>query len=268
MDIDFDHVAFALHEPQWAIDLLASSLGATPLFGAAGRFRWTIVRAGDGASGMNVELLQPLPVPSSDFLSAFLSRRGDGPHHLTFKATDINAVLARLRSAGFEPIDVSLSNPRWQEAFLRPRDAHGTIVQVVQTDFRRPPMADMLRLAHAEGPLALTHLAIDEGEVWWEEPARSSPPVIVDGVTLATPSPRAAKDLYGRVLGGRLVAEDDDCVVLAWPTDIRLRFVKSTTASGIVALNCRAGVSPGAVTLAGVAFEVIGDDMVGVESEA
>ena len=54
-------------------------------------------------------------------------------HHLTFKTDDIEAAIAQLEWKGFELVDVSIDNPRWKEAFLRPSKSHGTLIQVAQS---------------------------------------------------------------------------------------------------------------------------------------
>jgi methylmalonyl-CoA/ethylmalonyl-CoA epimerase len=87
------------------------------------------------ANGARVEVLQPWEPETNPFLRRFLDHSGPGPHHLTFKVTDIEAVLARVRAAGFEPVGVRLSDPQWREAFLHPREATGVVVQVAQEQF-------------------------------------------------------------------------------------------------------------------------------------
>jgi methylmalonyl-CoA/ethylmalonyl-CoA epimerase len=251
MAIDLDHIAFALQQPQPMVDTLVGQLGATPLFGGERHFRWMVLRMGDGGRGLNVELLQPMPSTGSDFLAKFLARHGDGPHHLTFKTDDIEGVLDGLRRSDYEPIDVSLTDPIWRDAFLRPRDAHGTLVQVAESNFRRPPVSEMLQVAHARGSAALAHLAIGPGKVWWEEPERSHPAVALERVTLATSAPAEARRLYGDVLGGRLVSEDGDSVELEWPNGVRLHFVRSEDVSGVILLN-GSPEAGGPASLAGV----------------
>lgn len=75
-------------------------------------------------------MLEPL---GDGFLSRFLASRGEGLHHVTFKTDDIRAAIARLEELGFELVDVSLENPHWKEAFLRPSRSHGTLIQVAQS---------------------------------------------------------------------------------------------------------------------------------------
>ena len=50
----------------------------------------------------------------------------------------------------YELVDVNLDNPRWREAFLRPSKAHGTLIQLAQSDGpdddrrRQPPDLEKL----------------------------------------------------------------------------------------------------------------------------
>ena len=90
-------------------------------------WRWLQLRYPGGGK---VELLEPL---GEGFLTKFLSSRGEGLHHVTFKTDDIEAAIAHLRGLGFELVDVNLSDPRWKEAFLRPSKSHGTLIQIAQS---------------------------------------------------------------------------------------------------------------------------------------
>jgi catechol 2,3-dioxygenase-like lactoylglutathione lyase family enzyme len=113
-------------------------------------------------NGAKVEVLQPWEPENNPFLRRFLDHSGPGPHHLTFKVPDIEAVLSRVGEAGFEPVNVRLSDPTWQEAFLHPRQATGVVVQVAQAEFEwispQPegfpdpsgaPAASLLHVTHA-----------------------------------------------------------------------------------------------------------------------
>jgi methylmalonyl-CoA/ethylmalonyl-CoA epimerase len=78
-----------------------------------------------------VELLAPLG--PSGFLQDFLERHGEGVHHLTFRVADLRAAVEGARAAGLRVVDENYDEPAWQEAFVSPRSAHGTIVQLVQS---------------------------------------------------------------------------------------------------------------------------------------
>ena len=124
-----DHVAVALHSIEPAMKLYRDALGGEYLMGGDGgeSWRWLQFR---WPGGGKVELLEPR---GDGFLSRFLERRGEGLHHVTFKTDDIEAAIAKIEAQGYELVDVNLENPRWQEAFLRPSRAHGTLIQVAQS---------------------------------------------------------------------------------------------------------------------------------------
>lgn len=84
------------------------------------------------SGGATVELV--CPMPGNVGLERFLSKRGAGLHHLAFAVTDIREALRRLEGAGIELIDkVPRTGARGHEvAFLHPRAAGGTLVELVQ----------------------------------------------------------------------------------------------------------------------------------------
>ena len=76
----------------------------------------------------------PVPAGESGFLHEFLAKRGEGAHHMTFIVRDVRHAVARARAAGLRVVDEDYREPRWQEAFISPRSAFGTIIQLAQTN--------------------------------------------------------------------------------------------------------------------------------------
>lgn len=128
-ELRLDHVAVAVHSIKSALPLYRDALGGEYLMGgdAGGTWRWIQLRFPNGGK---VELLEPL---GEGFLARFLERYGEGLHHITFKTDDIREAIAELEGRGYELVDVALDDPSWQEAFLRPSLAHGTLVQIAQS---------------------------------------------------------------------------------------------------------------------------------------
>ncbi len=163
-DTLLDHVAVAVERhsdawPRYAGDLAGRwrSGGWGPGFAPAQL---------EYANGKKIEILAPHRTDENDFLRRFLDRNGPGPHHLTFKVGDIDEALADAADAGYEPINVDLSDPTWKEAFLHPRDATGVLIQVAQSEGgwqtpappslpppRTPAPADLIHVAHAVASL-------------------------------------------------------------------------------------------------------------------
>jgi methylmalonyl-CoA/ethylmalonyl-CoA epimerase len=84
----------------------------------------------------HVELLQPLGPET--VVGRFISKRGEGLHHVAYRVADIDATLAALTDAGVELIDtearVGIRGSR--VAFLHPKAAGGVLTELVepQTD--------------------------------------------------------------------------------------------------------------------------------------
>lgn len=128
--VTFDHVAIAVEGITDPWPLLADVLGGRYKDrGINPGFGWTQLRF---ANGFVVEGLHPEQVGDNDFLQRFLARSGAGPHHLTFTVPDLDVALRRLRAEGYEPVGEDRTDPAWSEAFLRPSEAHGIVVQVAQ----------------------------------------------------------------------------------------------------------------------------------------
>jgi catechol 2,3-dioxygenase-like lactoylglutathione lyase family enzyme len=210
---DLDHVALAAADTAPALRFLTGALAGTLLSGGqAFGFRPVQVLVGDVSGGMKVELLEPWETERNDFLARFVARTGAGPHHLTFKVTDLDVALDAARDAGFTPVGIERSDPRWQEAFLHPSQAHGTVVQLAQTTEGHDRAAWLAYVA-ANGA---------EGSPrWWVDPEPpAGPTTYLRRVVLGAPDPAALLPLYADLLGGEKVSDADDArdgTELAWP---------------------------------------------------
>src|SRR5919199_6962838 len=126
-----DHTAIAVRDIQAALPLYRDLLGGRPSgferLSSKG-FMWMTLRYPNGSQ---VELLAPHG--DSGFLHDFLTRRGEGAHHMTFIVRDRRVAVERARAAGLRVVDEDYREPRWQEAFISPRSAFGTIIQLAQT---------------------------------------------------------------------------------------------------------------------------------------
>ena len=102
-------------------------LGDVPLDDADGA-RIAGLAAGDAL----VELLEP-NLPDSP-IARFVEKRGPGIHHLCFAVPDLDAALARCRSAGLRLID---ETPRRgaegkRIAFLHPSSTAGVLIELTE----------------------------------------------------------------------------------------------------------------------------------------
>jgi methylmalonyl-CoA/ethylmalonyl-CoA epimerase len=146
----FDHIGVAVKAIKPALKLYRDALGGDYLMGGdtGESWRWLQVRYPGGGK---VELLEPL---GDGFLSRFIETRGEGLHHVTFKTDDIHAAVQLLEARGFELVDVNLDNPHWKEAFVRPSNAHGTLVQIAQSSAPDDAVKDRLRPSNLDELLA------------------------------------------------------------------------------------------------------------------
>jgi catechol 2,3-dioxygenase-like lactoylglutathione lyase family enzyme len=146
-----DHIAVGVRDiagpTPWLRDLGAIPLAVEDLVGFRTQ-HWLF------ASGMRMEVLAPHDVDENDFLERFIERDGPGAHHVTFAVPDLADATAQLEDAGFPILYSNVENPAWREAFVHPRHACGTVLQLAQcpgwdlSDVK-PPTAD-LPVVHLE----------------------------------------------------------------------------------------------------------------------
>jgi len=217
LTFDLDHIALAATDTSDALRFLTGELGGRVIFGGqAIGFRPMQVWLGtDVGDGMPIELLEPWEVERNDFLARFVARHGDGPHHLTFKVSNFEAALERVRGAGFHPVNIDVSDPDWKEAFLLPREAHGTVVQLAESNGHPETRAELLAHVAQHGP--------NMHPRWWVDPvpARDGR-ALLRRVVLRTPSLSSAVGFFAGVLQGDIEQESDTRVDLVWPGGARI----------------------------------------------
>jgi len=223
---DLDHVALAAPDTSDALRFLTGDLAGTVIFGGQSiGFRpmqvWVGTADGDG---MPVELLEPWATDQNDFLARFVAKHGAGPHHLTFKVKNLADALERVRVAGLAPVNVDVSDPEWKEAFLLPKEAHGTVVQLAEPHGHPDGRAEMLRNVAANGP--------NMHPRWWSEPAPpAGPPARLRRVVLRTPVLADAVEFFAGTLEGVVERESDGRVELVWPRGARVALEQHTNAA-------------------------------------
>lgn len=173
IDAVLDHVAIAVPdwrtaEERWRSQLGGgrSSAGENPVFSS---------RQLQFGNGAKLELLTPTGDRETNFVRRFLQRFGSTVHHVTLKVPDLHAALGVLGAAGLEAVDVNDTADYWHEAFLRPSQVGGLVVQIASTTFdddawaaytgftREPPAATAPALL---GPL-LRHPDLERAaEIW------------------------------------------------------------------------------------------------------
>jgi len=128
--IVLDHVAIGASSLAHGWELFGGLLGGCWAYGGySPGFWWGQLRF---SAGPKIELLTPTGGPDAAFLDRFLADRGPGFHHLNFIVPAIDVTLGKIRALGVEPVGVRLQDRNWKEAFLHPRDAYGTVIQVAE----------------------------------------------------------------------------------------------------------------------------------------
>jgi catechol 2,3-dioxygenase-like lactoylglutathione lyase family enzyme len=136
-----DHVAIAVPSVDDALPRWQDALGGTIQW----RFHTPTVFRGAAlqfTNGAFLEMLMPSDAEErtrmaggpSGFVDTFLDRFGTRVHHVTLKVPDLPAAIEELHAAGLDTVDVSLDEPSWQEAFLRPSQIGGLIVQIASSN--------------------------------------------------------------------------------------------------------------------------------------
>jgi methylmalonyl-CoA/ethylmalonyl-CoA epimerase len=115
---------------------------------ARGGFTWQDFYLG----GEAVEFIEELP-GRQDFIADFLRRRGEGMHHLSFEVERLDPIVAVWKQRGLRVVDEYDLADGARTAFLSPRSAFGTLIQLWQPiDYKkpvpRPPADDTVRFDH------------------------------------------------------------------------------------------------------------------------
>ena len=123
-----DHTAIAVHTIDAALPLYRDLMGGDPqeLYKRPELGFQTLTLRYPGGGG--IELIAPLG--ERGFVQEFLAARGEGVHHITFMVDDLAACVAEARAAGARVVGEDYRSPAWQEAFISPRDLHGTLIQL------------------------------------------------------------------------------------------------------------------------------------------
>jgi methylmalonyl-CoA/ethylmalonyl-CoA epimerase len=127
-----DHTAIAVHSIEAALPLYRDVLGGYPQELSEYPVKGFAALTLRYPHGGGIELIAPCG--PSGFLHDFLARRGEGVHHITFMVDDLAAAVAEARAAGLRVVDENYERPEWREAFISPRSANGTIIQLAQSD--------------------------------------------------------------------------------------------------------------------------------------
>jgi catechol 2,3-dioxygenase-like lactoylglutathione lyase family enzyme len=209
MIVTFDHTSLAVPDARQAAEALRRDFGATPICGEVlPEFRYAVFHVGDERRWARLEVIGPGPRPG--FVDRFLARHGAGPHHLTFVVSDLRRILDEVSQLGLKVIGADFSHPAWQEAFIAPDPIHGTVIQLAQTDKSYPSPAQLLTTTARDLTTMPSNRGATDREWWsfvWD--AVPGPRVHLRGPVLATTGPELSRRLFGGVLRGHAVDENE-----------------------------------------------------------
>ncbi|MCI0424703.1 MAG: methylmalonyl-CoA epimerase [Actinobacteria bacterium] len=129
--LNLDHVAIAVSDLNAAIEGYADRYHVTPLY------REVVAEQGVEEAmipvgGSYVQLITPLHPETP--VGRFLSKRGEGLHHVAYAVSSIEAALEHLSAIGARLIDTTprVGGRGTRIAFVHPADLTGTLVELVE----------------------------------------------------------------------------------------------------------------------------------------
>jgi methylmalonyl-CoA/ethylmalonyl-CoA epimerase len=129
--LNLDHVAIAVADLDAAIEGYRSRYGVEPLY------RETVESQGVEEAmipvgGSFVQLLEPLGDETP--VGVFLSKRGEGLHHVAFAVVSIETALEHLAAQGARLVDAEprIGGRGARIAFVHPGDLSGTLIELVE----------------------------------------------------------------------------------------------------------------------------------------
>jgi catechol 2,3-dioxygenase-like lactoylglutathione lyase family enzyme len=246
---DIDHTSFGVRDALAAARWARHKLGATPVFGEAlADFRYVLLHVGDERGGGRIEFIEP--VDHAGFLSRFLAKHGEHPHHLTWTVPDVADVVARLRAAGFTVVNEDFEHPPWREAFVLPDPIHRVVIQVAATTRAFPTPAELLGTRERD-PQAFPSNRGATAPDWWTPVWDTEPDGFahVLSTTLVSTDLAASDRLFGEILHGELVHATATTREYGWERS--LLHVRAGNRAGVVALTV-AGDIPGDLMIADI----------------
>lgn len=129
--LNLDHVAIAVHDLDAAIDEYRARYKVEPAYREIVESQG-VEEAMIPVGGSFVQLLQPLGDETS--VAKFLSKNGEGLHHIAFAVASIKASLEHLEADGARLIDREprIGGRGSKIAFVHPNDLAGTLIELVE----------------------------------------------------------------------------------------------------------------------------------------
>lgn len=129
--INLDHVAIAVADLDAAIAGYRDRYRVEPLYREVVESQG-VEEAMIPVGGSFIQLIQPL-TPESP-VGRFMTRHGEGLHHVAFSVPSIDDALAHLRASGARLVDETprVGGRGARIAFVHPADLGGTLIELVE----------------------------------------------------------------------------------------------------------------------------------------
>ena len=129
-----DHIGIAVHSIDTALELYRDSLGLDPVSRTVvehERVEAAVLPAGEG----RIELLQPTSEDS--VIARFLSRRGQGVHHVALQVDNLEDTVRSLRASGQRLVTdrIQIGAEGYRYVFVHPGGTGGVLLELVERDW-------------------------------------------------------------------------------------------------------------------------------------
>lgn len=126
-----DHIAVVVDDLDKALGFYRDALGL-PVIERRNVPEERVAVASLALENVSIELVQPLSAGSG--VARFLSKRGEGLHHICLTVGDIVTTMRELREAG---VELTTEEPRTgpdgrRYAFVHPKCAHGVLLELYE----------------------------------------------------------------------------------------------------------------------------------------
>lgn len=130
MDVKINHIAIVVEDIEQALAVYHDILGL-PLAHIAEEPDEQVRTAFLPAAGGEIELIQPTSPDSG--VAKFLSKRGEGMHHICLEVESIEATVQQMTARGLEVLGEPRLNQRGEKyIFIHPKSAHGVLVELYE----------------------------------------------------------------------------------------------------------------------------------------
>ncbi len=129
--LNLDHVAIAVRDLDAAVDAYSDRYKVSPLYREVVESQG-VEEAMIPVGGSFIQLLEPLGSETS--VGKFLSKHGEGLHHVAYAVASIERALSHLETEGARLIDTEArpGGRGTRIAFIHPADLGGTLMELVE----------------------------------------------------------------------------------------------------------------------------------------